>query len=412
MTEAHETEAVFLVLGLVDVLLVVGAVGLDHLKYLEDALVGAAVEGSPERADAGRDGGIEVGVRGADHAHGGRRAVLLVVDVQDEEGVDGLLDGLVDLVGLARVAIHQRQEVTGVAQARGRVSDGAVLLLAVDRGGERLELRDQRDDVGVGVVSELLSRGRERGDGGLRGGHRVDVPGEIAHEREHGLGEDGLGVELGLEGVQLRLRGERAPDHHVRDLLKGQSLRELLDRVAAVVKHTLFTVDERDRALARARVPVPGIERDRLGTLTQRERVDAHLAFGPHHDRQFILGAIEGQLRSSHSYSLGINKVTIGWCSSSAGRHRTVGAPRCVPNAAVRMRAQGPKIHGSDPHLYAARFWARTLSLPPAIEKARASRHALELDPNGITCEACVGVDLRGFGVGHRRRTVPWRART
>jgi hypothetical protein len=49
VTEAHEQEPGVLVLGLVDVLLEVAAVVVDHLEHLEHLLVGAAVPRAPER---------------------------------------------------------------------------------------------------------------------------------------------------------------------------------------------------------------------------------------------------------------------------------------------------------------------------------------------------------------------------
>src|SRR3712207_7659842 len=50
----------------------------------------SAVQRPEEGVDAGRHGGEQVGVRRADQPDGRRRAVLLVVGVQDEEHVQRL----------------------------------------------------------------------------------------------------------------------------------------------------------------------------------------------------------------------------------------------------------------------------------------------------------------------------------
>ena len=89
--EAHQPDAVLLVLDLVDErrrrrrrcawML---------LEHLEHRLVGAAVQRAEQGVDAGRDRGEQVGVRRADEAHRRGRAVLLVVGVQDEQQVERL----------------------------------------------------------------------------------------------------------------------------------------------------------------------------------------------------------------------------------------------------------------------------------------------------------------------------------
>ena len=84
MAEAHQAEVESFVLGQIDVFLVVAAVGLDHLQHLDDCLVGAAVQRSPQRADPRRERGEQIGLAAADQPYGGRAAVLLVVGVQDQ----------------------------------------------------------------------------------------------------------------------------------------------------------------------------------------------------------------------------------------------------------------------------------------------------------------------------------------
>ena len=69
VAKAHQAEAVRLVLGLVNPLLQVSAIGLDLLQHLNDRLVGATVKRPPQGRDAGRDRRVEVGLRTAHNAH-------------------------------------------------------------------------------------------------------------------------------------------------------------------------------------------------------------------------------------------------------------------------------------------------------------------------------------------------------
>ena len=139
------------------------------LEHLEDALVGAAVERSPERADACRNRGVDVGVRGADHTHGRRRAVLLVIRVKDKQCVDRLLDSGVDGVIVAGASVHHLEEVASVAQAAGGVDDGLSLGVTVEGSGDRLELGDER---ARGSVRSRARRGRRGPVREVSEGHR------------------------------------------------------------------------------------------------------------------------------------------------------------------------------------------------------------------------------------------------
>src|SRR5438067_4277167 len=111
VAEAHQAQPCLLVLHLIDELPGGEAALADVLEHLDDFLVGASVQRAPERADACADGGEEVGVRAADDADGARRAVLLVIGVEDEEQVQRPHCHLVDLVGLGGNGEHHVQEV-------------------------------------------------------------------------------------------------------------------------------------------------------------------------------------------------------------------------------------------------------------------------------------------------------------
>ena len=91
--------------------------GLDVVEHVERSLVGAAVRGPPQACDARGDRGKRVRARRRAQPHGGRRRVLLVVGVQDEDSVDRAHQHIVDLVVLARRGEHHPHEVCGVRQS-------------------------------------------------------------------------------------------------------------------------------------------------------------------------------------------------------------------------------------------------------------------------------------------------------
>ena len=86
VAEAHEAE-----FALLDALDKAGHVlGVADLgQRADDGLVGAAVQGTEERGRGPGHGAVGVRLGGADAAHDGGGAVLLVVCVQDEEDVQG-----------------------------------------------------------------------------------------------------------------------------------------------------------------------------------------------------------------------------------------------------------------------------------------------------------------------------------
>jgi hypothetical protein len=87
----------------------------DFLQHVQDRLVGAAVGRTPERRNARGDTGKGVGPGGAGEAHRGRRSVLLVIRVKQEDAIHGLGEDRGDPARLTGCAEHHVQEVLGVA---------------------------------------------------------------------------------------------------------------------------------------------------------------------------------------------------------------------------------------------------------------------------------------------------------
>jgi hypothetical protein len=153
---------------------------------LEHGLVGAAVAGAVERRCGRGSGRVRVGVGGADSAHGGGGAVLLVVGVEDEQHVEGPGQHRVGVVAGLGDLPHHRQEVGAEVERVVRVDERHADAEAVGAGRERRHLRDQTDDLPIGVrVVDVLGLGverRQRRDRRDQHAHGVGVVVEALHE--------------------------------------------------------------------------------------------------------------------------------------------------------------------------------------------------------------------------------------
>ena len=245
MAEAHQ--ALVAVLHALDE---VGDVLLrpDAAQHPQHGLVGTAVQRAVERADAGGDRGVGVDLRGADRADRVGRAVLLVVGVQDEQGVQRSHEALVGLVlALAHLEEH-REEVGGVGQVVVGVDERLALRVAERPGAQGRHLRDHADDLHLPVVGVLdhPGLGVERREGPHRRHqhpHRVRVVAEALHEALHVLVDERVVGDVMDPLLVLHLRGERAVDEEVGDLEERRALGELLDGVPAVLQDALVTID-------------------------------------------------------------------------------------------------------------------------------------------------------------------------
>ena len=249
--EAHELHAVFLVLDLADELGCGAAAGLDLVEHLEHCLVGAAVQRAPQCVDAGRDGGEQVGVRRADHAHGRRGAVLLVVGVQDQQHVECLGDLGITLVRLGGEAERHTHEVLDqvqrVVRVQERLSDG--LLVRVRSDGRQLR---EKTDGGqfhllriLGIERILVVR-RQCVHCGRENRHRVSVARESVEEPLEVLVKQGVSTDAVREGLELGVGRQFAVDQQVADLDERRLTCQLLDGISAVTQDSLLTVDVGD----------------------------------------------------------------------------------------------------------------------------------------------------------------------
>ena len=237
---------------------------LDPAQHPQDLLVGAAVQRAVERGDAGRDRRVRVDLRGADRAHRARRAVLLVVGVQDEQDVQRPLEPRIGLVlELGHLEQH-REEVAGIAQVVVRIDVRLPHVVAVGERRQRRHLRDQPDDLEVtglrvlDLVGVRIER-RQRADRGQQHPHRVRVVAEALHEAADVLVDERVHRDLVRPLVELLLVRQLAVHEQIRDLEVRRVLGELLDRIPAVLQDAGLAVQVGDRRPTRRGVHERGV---------------------------------------------------------------------------------------------------------------------------------------------------------
>ena len=247
VAEPHQAEAGCFILSLLDVL---GDAldGTDFLQHVERCFVGTAVGGAPQTGDAGGYASKWIGARGAGQANGGRRSVLFVVCVQNEDAVEGACYDGINGVGLARDSEAHLQEVAGVIQIVARVDEGLTDGILVGHGSDRRHLGDKaasRDGALPGIVDVggVVIERRQRANHTTHHGHRVSVTPEARIETSHLLVQhrvigDGL-----FEFVVLELAGEISVQEEIADLDEGRLFSELVDRVAAMQKYAGVAVN-------------------------------------------------------------------------------------------------------------------------------------------------------------------------
>jgi hypothetical protein len=298
--EAHESHLAVLVLGELHVVLRGQVALVDLLQHGQHLHVGPAVQGPPQGADAGGAGGEQVGPAGADHAHRGGGAVLLVVGVQDQDQVQCLphhIGADVLLVGLGE---HHVQEVRHIAQRRVRVDVRQAPGVAEGVGGDGADLADEprRRMAKLGRVLQLVELRVEAGEGvdhGREDGHGGRRAGEALELVLHPLVEVGVRVRSAGEGVVFRLGRQGAADQQPGDLDEGGAVGELLDGDAAVAQDALLPVDVGDGALAAPGVAVARVQGDVAGALPQGADVDGPLALAALDDGELVALPVQGQ---------------------------------------------------------------------------------------------------------------------
>ena len=192
VAEAVEPEGVGLVLGLADALFRREPALVDPLEHLHHLDVGPAVQRPPQRADARRARGEQVGPGRAHHPHRRRAAILLVVGVEDEDQVQRVLDLRRDDVLLVGQREHHVQEVGAVAEVRVGIDERQPLRAAVGEGGDGADLADQPGGrllqrLLVLDGEELLVETGQVAQRGRKDGHRRGVGRDVLELVLHAL---------------------------------------------------------------------------------------------------------------------------------------------------------------------------------------------------------------------------------
>ncbi len=266
----------------------------DLVEHAQDCLVCAPVERPVQGGDPRRHRGERIDVGRSHAADGARRAVLLVVGVQDQEDLERPLEDGVRLVPAADLERHV-DEVADVVELvpREHVRQAARVTEHERRDGRHLRQQPKPLQVaalGVGDVLCVGIEGRERTDCAEQHAHRVGVVAEALEELLDIDVDVGVVADVVLEPVQLVGCRELPLEQEVGGLEERRVLCELLDRVAAVAEDAPVAVDERDRAATRGGVEVRRVVRHQaavtlLGAdLAQVGRVDR-----PVGDRERVL---------------------------------------------------------------------------------------------------------------------------
>lgn len=257
--------------------------GLDAFEHLQHRLVGATVQRAPQGADRGGDRGEHVRLRGADETHRGRRTVLLVVRVQDQQLVERGDHDRVRHVLLRRDREGHPQEVLDVPEVVARVDEGVAdrLLVRVRGDGRQLGEQPDRGEMALLVVERVVAVLVERGQRADHGGqhrHRMGVARESVVEALDVLVQQRVLGDLVLERGQFVDRRQLAVDQQIRHLDKAGPLGELLDGIAAVAQNALFAVEVGNGGLVGRGVAVAAVQSHQTGLGPQLPDVEALVA--------------------------------------------------------------------------------------------------------------------------------------
>ena len=182
------------------------------------------------------------------HPARGRRAVLAVVRVEDEEQVQRLAQYRVDLEGHLAGSEHHGQEVLGVVEIRIREDVGGADTAAVGAGGQGRHLGDEPNDLAATVrrVLDVPALWEEGGQGGYRRDQYPRGVGIVAEPLQDPLVEILVDQccfgDLGLPALQLVTVGQLAGDQQVGHLQEAALLGQLFDWVAAVAEVALVAI--------------------------------------------------------------------------------------------------------------------------------------------------------------------------
>lgn len=276
--------------------------GADLLQHVQRFFVRAAVLGTPERGDAGRDAGERIGSRRAREADGRGRGVLLVVSVQDEDAVHRLGQDRIRLPVLGRDREAHAQEVLGVGQVVARVHERLAARIFERPGRDGRHLRDHpvRGDhplLGIIDVRAVMIERRQRANGAHHDRHRVSIPTETLEKAVELLVQHRVVGDVFVELGEFRGLGQFAVQQQVADFQEAGLLGQFVDRVAAVQQHALVAVDEGDLAFAGCGGGEPRVVGEDVGLRIELADIDDRRAVRATLHRELDRFAVDFELR-------------------------------------------------------------------------------------------------------------------
>ena len=276
VAKAHELDAGVLVLDLFHELANLGhaALALDVFQHVQAGFVGAAMRRPPQAGHARRNRRKRIGSRRTTQAYGGRRGILLVVGVQDENSVHRPLDDRVDLIILAGRAKHHAQEVARVAQIVAWMHVRLANAVFVRHGHQRGQLGDQPHGGHIAVlcvmnIHVVAIEGRHGAHQTGQHRHGVCVTAEASQEKLHLLVHHGVAKDARVEFAALLPVGKFSIEQQVAGVEVIAMSSQLLDGVAAVQQFALVAVDVGDGRLARRSRQEPRIVGEHAGLTIQ-----------------------------------------------------------------------------------------------------------------------------------------------
>ena len=204
-------------------------------------------------------GGVRIDMRAADGAHGVRRTVLLVIRVQDEEDIERPLQRRIRLIFHLGRLEHHVQEVARVRQVVVRIGVGLAHHVAIAERSDGDHLRHDAHDLPLANfrIGDVLCFGIERAerrDGRDQFAHRMGVVAKRVEQPLEVLVDEGVIGDVVRPLRELFFVGKIAAQQKICGLQVTALLRELFDRVSAVLEDSFVAVDECDGAAARRRV--------------------------------------------------------------------------------------------------------------------------------------------------------------
>mmetsp|Transcript_50587 Transcript_50587/g.120663 ORF Transcript_50587/g.120663 Transcript_50587/m.120663 type:complete len:210 (+) Transcript_50587:628-1257(+) len=208
------------------------------------------MRGAPQGCNACGDAGVGVGLGASGDAHRGGGGVLLVVHMEDHEGVDRFGGHRVYLVLLHGRGKHHVQEVLCIGEVSTRVHQWLTYGGLVGHAGKDRHLRDE---AGAGQPAmrliegvQLAENAAESARDGHHDRHGVGVDGEVGKHCLHLLVHQHALLDLPLEGLVLFLCGLLTHQQQMRHLQSLGMLHQLRHWISPVEADALGPVDEGD----------------------------------------------------------------------------------------------------------------------------------------------------------------------